>query len=57
LAAGAAAGDGEAVGAAGAAVFVGAVVMQPEANSSNTAATSAGGDFQVIFNTSILIYF
>jgi hypothetical protein len=52
-----AAGEAEVVGAAGAVVFVGAPVVQPEAVSSNAAATSASGDFHVVFNTSILIYF
>jgi hypothetical protein len=56
LAAGAA-GVAEAAGAAGAAVFVGALVVQPEAASRINAATSAGGDFHVLFNTSMLIYF
>jgi len=54
---GVAAGEAEVVGAEGAAVFVGAVVVQPEAASNNAAAKRASGDFHVVFNTSILIYF
>jgi hypothetical protein len=55
LAAGA--GEAEVVGADGADVFVGAVVVQPAAASYATAATSASGDFHVVFNTSMPICF
>jgi hypothetical protein len=54
---GVAAGDAEVVGWEGAAVLVGAVVVQPDAASSANAATSASGDFKFNFVTSILIYF
>jgi hypothetical protein len=47
----------EAVGAAGAAVFVGALVVHPEAISRTDAAASASGDFHVVFNPSMPIYF
>jgi hypothetical protein len=55
LAAGVAAGDAEVVGALGAAVFVGALVVQPEAVSSTAAATSASGDLKIVFINSMLI--
>jgi len=52
-----AAGEAVFVGALGAAEFVGAAVVQPEAASSTNAATSASGDFHTVFNTSMPIYF
>jgi hypothetical protein len=55
LAAGVAAGDADVVGALGADVFVGALVVQPEAASSTNAAKSASGALKNVFLNSMLI--
>jgi hypothetical protein len=57
LGAGEAAGVADVFAVVGAAVFAGPAVVQPEAASNAREATSASGDFKIVFINSILIDF